>query len=73
MGFSIPPALWKDYRNALGLMLSDRCYCGNQIYHSRRVPDNVCSSVCMGDFGSICGGRNVLSLYVADKSKIGVA
>ena len=51
-----------------------QCYCGNTLSSgSRRVSDDVCSLVCMGNFESICGGANSLSLYQADQSNIAVS
>ena len=46
----------------------NRCYCGNYISRdTQRVEENVCRRVCMGDFRSICGGSNALSLYEVEK------
>ena len=48
-----------------------RCYCGNLLSHdTQRVPENVCSRVCMGDFGSICGGSNALTLYEVEQPEV---
>lgn len=51
-----------------------RCYCGNVLsYATRRVSESVCSNVCMGNYGWICGGSNVLSLYEVEQPKIAVS
>ena len=51
-----------------------QCYCGNTLSsHTKRVSDNACPLVCMGNYESICGGFNSLSLYEAELSNVAVS
>lgn len=55
--------LCKGYQ-FFGLEYSNECYCGNTISHAtQRAPENACSTICMGDFKTICGGSNSIGLY----------
>ncbi|NWS87540.1 WSCD1 protein, partial [Toxostoma redivivum] len=45
-----------------GLALGAECYCGNSL-PAAAAPGRECSSECRGQRGSVCGGRDRLSVY----------
>ncbi len=52
-------------------LIISRCYCGNTVaFDAKILPDTTCRNVCSGDYSEICGGRNSLSMYQADKIDI---
>lgn len=49
-------------------LIGNRCYCGNTVARaSIPTQDSWCTNVCSGNQQSVCGGKNLLSLYEVNK------